>query len=486
MNNLIIRVRRSEVIGYFSEHRKNVVLLQWISKRVYIFALSEEAQAHLTDEKNSLILASFEKAAFDLLGEQDTEVLISFIQDAGSEKLEYCISVDEILSLKGIKRVAYCPTLFKEEHLESILTQQGRCTHYYRNLEDVSSGEISVVEDLMPESRIERNLPKSIYEEDVSFSKNFPSESKYLKARVFIIENGRIWSNFGDVLTSDQALIGEVSGTFGRRMQNDPIFFEPHLSPCSVNAGSAALLAVPSGGTNYYHFLYDFLPRIELLKRAKILNFEEIEFFLIQYNKLRVFESGLAALGIEDKKIKKIKKGDYLEFSRLIVPTVPTKSTHVPLWVTDFLRKTFLGPRKLSFVKKRIFVSRKNAKKRKIKNEKELIPILKELNFDIVELEEMSIQEQANCFSKAEVVVASHGAALSNLVFCDPATPVLELLNESYVHWLYGALASQLGLNYSFHIVKPKIHVIGLKKETDLSIDPIVFRELLAKFLTAL
>ena len=57
-------------------------------------------------------------------------------------------------------------------------------------------------------------------------------------------------------------------------------------------------------------------------------------------------------------------------------------------------------------------------------------------------------REQVETFRNADVVVAVHGAALTNLMFCRPGTLVVELFAEDHVKSTYLWLAHRLGLRH--------------------------------------
>eukprot|EP00051_Salpingoeca_urceolata_P002200 m.48047 g.48047 ORF g.48047 m.48047 type:complete len:185 (+) comp11965_c0_seq1:584-1138(+) len=54
--------------------------------------------------------------------------------------------------------------------------------------------------------------------------------------------------------------------------------------------------------------------------------------------------------------------------------------------------------------------------------------------------------DQVQMFVQAKVVVGSHGAGLSNTVFCQPGTPVVILPMKPHVDHTFGHLASSMGL----------------------------------------
>ncbi len=56
--------------------------------------------------------------------------------------------------------------------------------------------------------------------------------------------------------------------------------------------------------------------------------------------------------------------------------------------------------------------------------------------------------EQIARFRAAQIVIAVHGAGLTNLVFCAPGTRVIEIFPQNFVKSPYWRLANRLGLRY--------------------------------------
>lgn len=97
---------------------------------------------------------------------------------------------------------------------------------------------------------------------------------------------------------------------------------------------------------------------------------------------------------------------------------------------------------------KRIFISRKG--RRKIVNEDEVIKVLQEFDFEILEDISRSVDDQIDIFHNASVVVGAHGAAFTNLLWCNPGTKVLEFFNSGYTPPFYYFLSQLLDLEYNF------------------------------------
>ena len=105
-------------------------------------------------------------------------------------------------------------------------------------------------------------------------------------------------------------------------------------------------------------------------------------------------------------------------------------------------------PAKLATNSRKLFITRKDATRRRASNEAELEHYLLSKGFETVMTGKLSISEQAQLFAEAECVVATHGAALANLLFCWSHTRVLEIAAPKFDWELFAKLASQCGLDY--------------------------------------
>lgn len=94
----------------------------------------------------------------------------------------------------------------------------------------------------------------------------------------------------------------------------------------------------------------------------------------------------------------------------------------------------------------KVFISRSKALGRRIANETEVIEALNPLGFTTYILEEMSYVEQVKLFAQAKVILAPHGAGLTNLIFAD--NPIIFELFGAYVGREFANLARGMGLKY--------------------------------------
>ncbi|HUO48841.1 MAG TPA: glycosyltransferase family 61 protein, partial [Acidimicrobiales bacterium] len=262
---------------------------------------------------------------------------------------------------------------------------------------------------------------------------------------VAALPGGRAVGHYGAVVTPDDTLLFDLSPYYGAfDPTQHPIFLRPWLPPVHDEAGSVGVLTT-RGVDNYYHFLTDVLPRIELLRRAG----HQPDRYLV--NRVTRFQVELLdRLGIGDAMVVQSAAVPHLRAERLLVPSVPDSHLRAPPWVTAWLRATLLpddqGPAR------RLYVSRGDKPNtRRVENEAEVLAALAPYGFEVIDPGGLSVQEQVRRFAEAELVVAPHGAALTNLVFCPPGAAVIELFPPDYVNVCYWALADTVpGLRYRY------------------------------------
>ena len=97
-----------------------------------------------------------------------------------------------------------------------------------------------------------------------------------------------------------------------------------------------------------------------------------------------------------------------------------------------------------------ILLSRKQQKLRRLLNEDELFARLAPLGFELVVPENLPHDQQVALFASARVVIGGCGAALTNLVFCQPGGLLVELCPIGLHEPFWFALAMQVRLKHRF------------------------------------
>ena len=206
--------------------------------------------------------------------------------------------------------------------------------------------------------------------------------------------------------------------------------------------------------TNYGAFLLRVLPKIagrrHLLKDRRVIG--------PLYNESMRTLYGMAGIAI--KNIIQHMTHVMYSYEKAIIPSLRNPHFLVDQELLAFyaeLRDRF-GARGKA---KKIFVSRLGWKggagtHRVMLNEEELARRLVAEGFDLVRTHDMTVREQIEAFSSADLIVGASGSALFNVVFSHPGTKLVDI--ESEPHWIFAHqnLFGSCGLDYGIFEAKAR------------------------------
>lgn len=118
---------------------------------------------------------------------------------------------------------------------------------------------------------------------------------------------------------------------------------------------------------------------------------------------------------------------------------------------------------------KRLYISRSG--RRRVQNEAEVRELLQQFGFEIVEDIARSVDEQIRLFSEASVVVGPHGGGLTNLLWCNPGTKVIEFFNSAYASHYYYYICKILDLEYYYMVEQINIPNHWSQTAVDITVD---------------
>ncbi len=192
---------------------------------------------------------------------------------------------------------------------------------------------------------------------------------------------------------------------------------------------------------NYYHFSLDLLPRFRFLDLSKIhaivipmmLNVRPFQTDLLS----RVLGNGKKILFFND--IFRIK-------NPILVHAHPTQEA------IGWLRQTInisTKPGTQSYYIRRPSPSTEKTPHREISLDGGIERVLDEFNFKTVEFTgDQAVHDQVNMLEGAGIVLAVHGANLTNIVYLHPPLVVIEILSSKHTENLYYYISAVLGFRY--------------------------------------
>lgn len=265
------------------------------------------------------------------------------------------------------------------------------------------------------------------------------------------VTQGRAWGDWftSAVFSPSGRLLEDLSGYSAALIASSQT-----LPTCEGLSGRVAFLTI-AGGTNYFHWMLDLLPRFELLQRSR-WGLEGIDRFVVFSRSFCAFQrETLDWLGIPADKTIESADRPHIQADCLLVPSIARRYGNwlPPRWGCQFLRDR-LGPMgdrvEPAVGRPRLYISRRDATYRRVANEAELLAVLEPLGFQTVVLSDYPLAEQIALFQRAEVIVAPHGAGLLNLVFCPPETIVVELFSPKSAPGFFWVIANYQALRYGY------------------------------------
>ncbi len=295
--------------------------------------------------------------------------------------------------------------------------------------------------DLLPSQNIERKLHPDFQVKLIELAEEF----------IAIVPEARVWADKLNsvVITSDQKVVVDISSGNGGL-----IISSSKLPPVHRLNGIVAFLSVKFGGGGYYHWMFDLVARISLLCQSSI-DISSIDKFIVNKIQTKFHKETIKKLGIPQNKIIESCNYPHIQTDRLIVPSIPVKfGFRTTKWACESLKSIFLSEpvNTTSLYPEKIYISRSQALRRRIINEEEVVNLLERFSFKTIILESISMEEQALYFANARVIVAPHGAGLTNILFCHLGTKIIEFFAPEYIQVCYWIISNLCSLEH-YHLI---------------------------------
>ena len=218
---------------------------------------------------------------------------------------------------------------------------------------------------------------------------------------------------------------------------------------------------------NYSHWFTAHVPKLLLLRDQGLLNS-----VVLPAQVPPLVSETLQILDIDPSQFRTYDPGAVLEVGELTVLGSDRFRPELLRSVRDAFWKASSSP-----PRRRIFVSRAKATRRRLLNEEEIWQILAPAGFERVIMEDLSLWEQVELMAETAVLFAIHGAGLTNMMFCAPGTHVVEIADLTFPNPNFYAVASALEHNYWLLSGTPVGNEHPLRR--DMTADPQMVRDLL-------
>ena len=220
---------------------------------------------------------------------------------------------------------------------------------------------------------------------------------------------------------------------------------------------------------NHSHWLTAHLPKLRLLGERGLADPSTL---ILPLRRSPVIETTLAQLGISAGEHQATDVGVY----RFDTLTVCDTDRFRPELLTTV--RESVAPTPHAKAGRRLYISRRLAARRRLRNEESLWPGLAAQGFECICLEKLAFQEQIDMMQQAGVVVAPHGAGLTNVLYARPGITVIEIADPAFPNPNFYALCAAMGHRYGW--VQARSVGDGHPLEKDLCVDPAAVMNLLS------
>jgi glycosyltransferase involved in cell wall biosynthesis len=318
------------------------------------------------------------------------------------------------------------------------------------------------------------DIPEQVYlgrPEIIGESKLKLSEGKAICPKPYISRLSDVIITGGSdyVITKEQLVLNDeladypgeefgIKPPFVKFRHNDKLILGySGVAPQKIKQG----ILISSGhDSNYFHWMLESLPKFQFVDTISSLK----DIPLLIPNQLhKNLEAALKKCNLHNHEIIRLNIGDPYHVDELIFPSALSRildrykgevafdsdivlSKHWIKKVSDRLKESSELSAKKPW--RRLFLTRRKGA-RSVENIEEIEQFLLKYDFEVIELDNVSLDFQIELFSQALIIVSPTGAALTNLMFCAPNTKVLVFMSnhETSNYYLWTQLGDIMGLD---------------------------------------
>ena len=201
-----------------------------------------------------------------------------------------------------------------------------------------------------------------------------------------------------------------------------------------INGNILSLTQGASGHKNYFHWLFDILPKIKIFSEKH--DMQSIDFFYLA--QLQPYQKRtLEILKLDHIKILDCNKYRHVVGNQIFSVDHPwylngyisEEAKNLSSWIVPWVKEKFLHHSEHFKSNEKIFLDRSESPNNhcQIENNIEVIKFLNKKGFTSYKVGQLSFEQQIHLFKNAKVIVGAHGAAFANLAFCSSGTQVIEI-----------------------------------------------------------
>jgi len=254
-----------------------------------------------------------------------------------------------------------------------------------------------------------------------------------LYENVFVNRIGQIWTEDGKIVNS-----------CGRPIPEEDLAVD---NPTEVEEGVAMLLGVKG----VYHWLAEMFSSISWAASPEAAHVKIVVPAEVPKFKLDSLRLG----GFRDDQIVPL-QGSVCFFKKLHSPGAYQRAIFYSVDFFEAMIKRAQAEATIPVESRRLYITRRDSKRRVLENGQELEDELTKRGFYIAELSKMSLADQITLFANTPAMVGPHGAGNTHIIFSRPGTKVFEIVpafdgmldGTIHLRFNYARMSMMKGLNY--------------------------------------
>jgi hypothetical protein len=327
--------------------------------------------------------------------------------------------------------------------------------------------------------KVEQNWPCNLDSEDLS---DFEAERCYSTYDAYLTRYKSVWVTANAIVYNGLRLVKKsLPAKHYEKYYKLRYLVKQLLRSRKVKLASEKkyLLATDLWSTGHFHWLGDVLPKLYSIKDNCS------DFVLLLEDTAYTRTIGLQTIrkmNLPFQDIVFLKVDEFYKIPELYyLSNISHSGRYHPALIQEV--RNLLQSKNAAPAKSKVYISRKKAQYRKVLNESELIELLQRYNYEIVYAEDLDFSAQLEKFSATQVLISLHGAGLTNCIFMQPGTKVVEIRKkENGPHNVgYWHLSASLGQQYFYYNGKPDSDLSIVGRGCNVTIDLARFEEKILK-----
>ena len=304
--------------------------------------------------------------------------------------------------------------------------------------------------------KISKVLPNGIDIKKVLIGKNI--------YKIFNINNGIVYTDYVQnvAIIKDNKIIDDISyqqinGELKSAAFNIVLKKGISARKKKIKHTVFSLVQGASGNNNYFHWLFDIIPKLIILEKKFLL--KNVDFFYGPEIKKWQLDT-LSIFDINKDRLINSNKYRHIEANEIIGSSHPWYSkgyileevNKIPDWIFHEINNRYLKFKQNFSCNSNFYIDRRETTNThcQIINDDEVKDYLIKKGFSIYKVGTLNFFEQIYLFNNAKIIIGAHGAAFANLVFCNKDTKVIDIIPENHPNLVDASIGKYKKLNFNY------------------------------------